>query len=239
MRKRERNIVLLGLALIILILLAGIVAMTMAAKVFENEPDSSTAVRPAIVTTPTAIPTPTAAPEETPTPAPTATPEPTPEPATASIVGTREELNLSGYELVKYTSSEATSTIYQEGYDNNPHCIYDGNLYTSWQEGKEDAGIGESVTFNLEREYKIKYLILNIGNWVNDYSFQANNRPSKMKIDIGQQSFEVNFTDEMKQQCIVLSQDVPASTIRMTIQEVYPGHTYDDTCFSEMEIYGY
>ena len=52
------------------------------------------------------------------------------------------------------SNASATSVIDQEGHDNSPAMMLDGKLETSWQEGVDGPGIGEQVTFYLDRVYE-------------------------------------------------------------------------------------
>ncbi len=155
------------------------------------------------------------------------------------ITDQKANIDLRGYEKVTVSGADATSTIAQTGVDNSPQVLLDGNEKTSWQEGKDDEGIGETVTLTLEKSYNVRFLVFKLGNWRSASSYEKNNRPENMTIALDGQSFSMTFPDEMEEFCVELSKDCPASEVTLTIDSVYKGSVYNDTCISEVEVYGY
>ena len=152
-------------------------------------------------------------------------------------------MSLMGFSQVTVASASASSTIQQDGIDNTPHVMTDGSTYSCWQEGVDGDGLGENVTYQFDREYKVKFLVLRLGNWYNagdgiDY-YTRNNRPEKMTFILGDQSFDVTFPDEQREFCVEFSKEVPASSLKMVIDSVYQGTDYADTCINEVDVYGY
>lgn len=60
----------------------------------------------------------------------------------------------------------------------------DGDEVTSWQEGVEGPGIGETIYYKLDQEQPITYLTFKLGNWRNDKYFYGNNRPRTLTITL-------------------------------------------------------
>lgn len=242
-KKRERQLLLMGIILILVILAAGIGAMFGISKFLQDGKDSS----PQKVTI-KSTPTPEAesvsgssSSSVSSSSEPSVTPAAEEEKLTASIVDSsrQAQIDLLGYSQVTVASADATSTIYQAGIDNTPHVLYDGSKDSSWQDGVDGPGIGESVTYHLDQVYKIRFLVLRLGNWYSsDDNYTMNNRPKTMTFKFGDQSVQITFPDEKKEFCVELSKDVEASEIQMILDAVYQGTAYDDTCINEVDVYG-
>ena len=138
------------------------------------------------------------------------------------------------------SNASATSVIDQEGHDNSPAMMLDGNLETSWQEGVDGSGIGEQVTFYLDRVYEVNYLAFNLGNWRTDDYYRQNNRPETLKITMNGRETLVEFPDEKTKQWVAVEEGCDTSQITITIEGVYRGSSdvWNDTCIAEVEIYG-
>ena len=242
-KKRERQLLLMGIILILVILAGGIGAMFGISKFLQDGKNSSPQ-KVTIKSTPTPETESVSGSSSTSVSSssePSATPAAEEEKVTASIVDSsrQAQIDLLGYSQVTVASADATSTIYQAGIDNTPHVLYDGSKDSSWQDGVDGPGIGESVTYHLDQVYKIKFLVVRLGNWYgSDDNYTLNNRPKTMTFKIGDQSVSVTFPDEKREFCVELSKDVKASEIQMIIDAVYSGSAYDDTCINEVDVYG-
>lgn len=243
-KKRERQLLLMGIILILVILAAGIGAMFGISK-FLKDGQNNTPQKVTIKATPTpeeeSVTSSSPSVSVSSTSEPSATPEAEEDKLTASIVDAsrQSQIDLLGYSQVTVASADATSTISQAGIDNTPHVLYDGSKDSSWQEGVDGSGIGESVTYHLDQVCKVRFLVLRLGNWYgSDDNYTMNNRPKTMTFEFGDQSVQVTFPDEKKEFCVELSKDVETSEIKMTIDEVYKGTDYDDTCINEVDVYG-
>ncbi|MGN0364302.1 MAG: NADase-type glycan-binding domain-containing protein [Bilifractor sp.] len=245
-RKREKQLLVTGVIMVVVILVAGIGAMFGISKILRNtEKDEPQKV------TINATPTPTEAVAAASSSSSSVSAEAAAssssssssenDAVTASIVDEDREsqIDLLGYSQVTVSNATATSTISQYGIDNTPHVLYDGSKDSSWQDGVDGDGIGESITYQLDQVYKIRFLVLRLGNWYStDDNYTMNNRPKTMTFEIGDQSVQVTFPDEKKEFCVELSRDVKASEIKMIIDAVYQGTAYDDTCINEVDVYG-
>ncbi len=148
------------------------------------------------------------------------------------------DLDNEGYARVVITDAQATSVIDQEGFDNSPIRAADENESTSWQEGVSGPGIGETVEYIFDREYSIHSMTFKLGNWASENYFWKNNRPKTMTIWLDDVGFEVTFPDGMTEYALTFSRDIPASSAQFVINSVYEGSTYDDTCITDIGIYG-
>jgi cytoskeletal protein RodZ len=251
-RREERKIMLIGIILACVVVVAGIGAYFGVTR-FMGGSEESTAELPAGgqdgqggtagTPSPSAEPTSTPAPTVTATPTPTATstPTPTPTPTEEPLTVSLTEgipTDLSAYDRAEVSQAAASSTVTQEGYDNSVYMALDGDPVTSWQEGVDGDGIGEVLQIGLEREYEIKYMTFRLGNWRDAQRYSMNNRPKTMTVWLDDLSFQVTFPDGQTEQCLEFSSPCPASEIYIRIDSVYQGTEWDDTCISEIGIYG-
>ena len=249
-KKEEKKIILIGIILACVVVAAGVgayfgityfldssndSAVTAESRPGNSSADSQDGLEATVTPSPTATETPTPTPTATATPTPTPTEEP--EQLTVSLVD-RNSVSLTGYSKAGVSQAAASSTVVQEGYDNSAAMVVDGDTVTSWQEGVDGDGLGEVLQFELDREYDVKYMTFNLGNWRDPQRYAMNNRPQTMTIWLDDLSFQVTFPDGQTEFCIEFSSDCPASVIYLRIDSVYQGTEWDDTCISEVGIYG-
>jgi cytoskeletal protein RodZ len=148
---------------------------------------------------------------------------------------------LSSYGKLSVQNASATSVVDQEGHDNSANMVLDGKDETSWQEGVDGVGIGEQLTFQFNKECKVRYLSLKLGNWRNSDYYWKNNRPRTLEITTNNgTTATVTFPDEQKECWVEFSEDCPASDINIMIKDVYEGTSskWNDTCIAGIEFYG-
>ena len=147
--------------------------------------------------------------------------------------------DFTGYNPARIINASATSSIQQDNKDNSPDLIFDGRDDTSWQEGVSGYGIGESVSWELDREYQVKYIGFKMGNWAdNDYYYNGNTIPRTVELTAGGSTFELSFSNERAVQWVELSPEITARSMSLTIRDVYPGTSWSDTCISEIMVLG-
>lgn len=188
----------------------------------------------------------TAIPEVTPTVTVTPTPTPAAVPvAPAALTHTFVELSAIDrnvyprFTMANVLSMTSTSEYVQTGVKNSADLVFDGNEKTSWQEGVEGDGIGQSINCQLNRQYQIRYFAFKLGNWRSEKYYNGNGRPKSLTVSLDGYSFTFDFPEEKKEYVIELSEEIPATNISVTINSVYKGAYWDDTCISEFNIYGY
>ena len=158
-------------------------------------------------------------------------------PVTAKLVDI-SQVDFTEYKQVRVASAEASSVIQQDnGAVNTPMVMFDENIETNWQEGVDGPGLGEWVDAKFSQESGIKYLTFKLGNWKTSRYYYGNNKPSKMTITVGEFSQQIEFPDEWTEFCLEFSRPCQADGIYMTIDEVYPGTDWDDTCITDMRVF--
>lgn len=141
--------------------------------------------------------------------------------------------------VVKATAVDSSHVV-QRGttIDNSAWSAFDGQATTSWQEGAAGHGIGEYVGISFDREYQVQVVTFRLGNHRSDSWYVKNDVPKVLSINLGGQVFSVTFPREMVEFAVVLSRPVAASSIRVTVDEVYYGTEYEDATIAEIGVYG-
>lgn len=145
---------------------------------------------------------------------------------------------IADYTEIPLVSATASSVVSQAGYDNSALVAFDGKDETSWQEGVDGYGIGEYLTAYFQGTHDIKYIALKLGNWRSDDYYYQNCRPKTFTIQVSDFTAQITVPDEKKEFFVELNEEYPAEAIRITIDDVYPGYQWEDTCIAEVKIYG-
>lgn len=139
-----------------------------------------------------------------------------------------------------------SSIVEQKGtHNNSASAMVDGDLETSWQEGADGDGLGESAMLDFGREVEVQMVEMYLGNWRSDDWFYRNNVPSEVDLYCyGAQdgTFEtITVANEKYDRTVCwveFSHPVPLRYLEVYINEVYRGNQYDDTCIAEIVVYG-
>lgn len=146
--------------------------------------------------------------------------------------------DLASLREIPVIAANATSTISQAKTNNNAMLLFDKKDDTSWQEGVSGYGINESVSFSFDDHYKVKYIAFKLGNWKNDKYYFGNAKPKTMTLVFGDYTGQVTFTGERKIEWVEVEPSVNADSMRLEINDVYPGTNWEDTCITEVTVYG-
>ena len=144
-------------------------------------------------------------------------------------------------ETPKIVSVE-TSSMLSDAKEENKYSgfkMFDGDPRTSWVEGKDDEGIGESVTIVISPPVKADALEIMPGYFDSRY-WASNNRIASLVLiiadDVGvEHGLEVTLEDSMRPQTIEIgSQSI--WKIHLKIESVYSGDRWNDTCLAELSV---
>ncbi|TGM55161.1 nicotine adenine dinucleotide glycohydrolase [Leptospira biflexa] len=115
-----------------------------------------------------------------------------------------------------------------------PVFAMDGKLKTSWVEGVEGEGVGE--TLQIKYKSPINFRSLSIYNGFGDPKlWAANNRIKKLKITTETGNEEVvTLKDSLSRQVIEFKNEIRAKEISLTIQDVYKGTNTENTAIAEL-----
>ena len=159
------------------------------------------------------------------------------EPAAALLPGNPEESVLN-YTYIPISSAHATSTISQSDVVNTPIVVFDGLDETSWQEGVEGYGIGEGLVGYFSDPFAVKYIGFKLGNWKSDKYYFGNAKPKTLTIKLGEFEEQITFTGERRVEWVKIDGNVVTDSIQVTINDIYPGTDWEDTCIAEISVYG-
>ncbi len=113
----------------------------------------------------------------------------------------------------------------------------DGDLGTSWQEGAEGNGEGESLEFILPQPERIAAVSIYNGKFTDEASFYANARAKRIIIEIGGIKYPVELDNMMQKQSFRFLYAPKSDKIKFTVDSAYPGDVWSDLCISELEFY--
>ena len=162
--------------------------------------------------------------------------QPKSEETKASLIA--DEPDVSKLHKANVIAANASSTISQEGTSNSPILLFDGKDATNWQEGVDGYGISETISFSFDDFYKVKYIGFKLGNWKTDRYYVGNAKPKTMTLAFGDYVGPVTFTGERKVEWVEVNNAVKANSMRVSIDDVYPGTQWEDTCITEIMVYG-
>jgi hypothetical protein len=156
--------------------------------------------------------------------------------------------------LLKYRVEASSELEGSSSYSYSAENISDYDPSTSWVEGVRGDGIGEFVDMDLRTYYGkegAEYFFEKIGI-INGFAensnlFNSNNRVKTLKLtyeycdsyddrDITESvSFELQ--DTMDMQYYRFDKPLPIEHIKITIEDVYSGTRWDDTCIAEFQLF--
>lgn len=155
---------------------------------------------------------------------------------TASLLDNYSGL-LDSSKKIGIISAEATSTIVQEKTTNEPMRMFDGQIDTSWQEGVDGPGLGENFTAYFSEPVKVKYITFRLGNWKSNEYYYGNNRPRTLDIELGNMNTQIEFPDVWQEFCVEITPPCEASSMRVVLNDVYAGTSWDDTAITDINLY--
>lgn len=165
--------------------------------------------------------------------------EPAPIKEKVSLMASAPEWSDGNYQPIPVLTANATSTISQKNTNNSAMMLFDNRDDTTWQEGVDGYGIGEKVDFNFgdNNYYKVKYMGFKLGNWKNDKYYFGNSKPRTLTITFGDYSEQVTFNDVRETQWVEISPAESVNCMSITIDDIYAGTSWQDTCITEILLY--
>lgn len=164
----------------------------------------------------------------------------------------RNPSSVYGYTLVSLSKNEhlpqltgitasASSELSEYGRTHIAQNAVDGSLQTAWVEGVSGVGINEWIRLSANDGSDMDLFALEFdpGYQKSDRTMERNGRPRKVLIECedGWQQ-EAVFSGYTTTEAVVLNRPVKTSWIKITILEADAGTNYEDTCISEIRLYG-
>lgn len=129
---------------------------------------------------------------------------------------------------------------FQENY--HPNYAGDGDPKTAWVEGAEGTGVGETLKMKVTKMdgATLVRIVLANGYQKSPQLWAANGRIGKatLKLLPSGVTKQVTLNDAQGLQQVDITQPSgPLESIELTINSVYAGKKYEDTCLSDIEIF--
>lgn len=145
--------------------------------------------------------------------------------------------DLSNYEKLNFSGAKATSELIYSGELFRAVYAIDGDLDSTWQEGAEGLGIGESLTLYFPSEEAVNIIEIYPGFISSDYVFENNGRPKSLKFEFSDgSSCTFDFEDKRGGVVLKLSETVITDSICITILDAYDA-PWEDTAIAEVAAY--
>ena len=114
----------------------------------------------------------------------------------------------------------------------------DYETFLAWVEGKEDDGIGESITLTQKSPAPVAAILVRPGFGKDKSLWQANNRPRTLKITLnGKHTFTAPLEDkDTRQRIPVQGFTGDVKTVKLEIADVYRGTQFRDTAISHVSL---
>lgn len=118
---------------------------------------------------------------------------------------------------------------------------FDGKSDTIWCEGKSDSGTKETLTVTFYESITIDEIRI-INGFAHKDLYKKNNRVKKLNIACVDEDWGPTADFTLKDGCedfqsIHLEEDAKATAVIFTIEDVYRGTKYNDTCIAEIRFY--
>ena len=152
---------------------------------------------------------------------------------------TTNNIKMRKLNIVDEDSTSILTDSFKKDY--GPYKVLDGDKTTVWAEGVDGPGYGESITLYFDSVHTVKQLKI-VNGLINSYDgYYKNNRVASIKIIFSDGSSQIAHLsdDNTGYQTIDLGRSVDTDYITLTIDSVYSGYKYDDTCIAEVVVLGY
>lgn len=133
---------------------------------------------------------------------------------------------------------DATSTLTDSLSTHYAKLVNDQNPATAWTEDADGSGIGESLTITFNDTYHVSGMKIEGGYFKSNSLYIKNNRLKDFTLTYSDGSEDVyTLDDKMEEQTIRFDNPVNTKSVKLTIDSVYKGTQYDDTCISEISFF--
>ncbi len=134
----------------------------------------------------------------------------------------------------------ASSTLPADGaLDYDPANLNDDQWDNAWCEGQPGPGIGAWVELQPQAPKPLAAIELHPGYAKSDALFKANARPKQVRVTLNREhEFSAQVPDRNQPLRIPVSGYAkPVHTVRLTIEEAWPGTRHEDLCISSLALH--
>ena len=155
----------------------------------------------------------------------------------------KEETHVAMSSYLYANNTKATSTLPGGTYE--VFNLFDNDYTTAWVEGAKDNGEGESIDLTFEKGTVITEIQICPGYYKSRKLFYANAAPTSIIVSNGktEYTFDISgcaFSFDMVSEILTMPEPLVLKdgTLSITIDSVREGTAYQDTCISELSVYG-
>ena len=153
---------------------------------------------------------------------------------------------------INISSAEASSELASSGGKSySADNLTDGDPATVWAEGVPGTGVGETITLHLDKKQSVYGIQIVTGYTAGYEQYINNGMPTDIVVDFGgvyagghelegygSEGASPEDLADMNRFRVGLDEPVVTDTITVTITGAKTGARYDDTCISEIWVYG-
>ncbi len=134
------------------------------------------------------------------------------------------------------SSVSASSEDHEGSYIHSADLTIDGNIASCWSEGvPNDVALGSYLVYNFTGTKLVSGMQIWTGHQKSTELFYQNARPRVIQIQGSDGSIEnVNLNDSTGMQSVTFSKPMEVSSLTLTVNDVYYGTKYSDTCIAEV-----
>jgi hypothetical protein len=151
--------------------------------------------------------------------------------ATAMIAGG------AGAKIIPVSSVAASSSEEREGYTFEPESVSDDRLYTFWVAGGGAGGMQDKLTFKFDGSHTVTGFEIWNGCQVNQDSFDANGRVTKVKLQVGFDEEVLDIEDQIGKQKVTFSKPYTLSKIDVFLKGVASGKSWNQIAITEIRFF--
>ena len=148
------------------------------------------------------------------------------------------KIKVKMYKSVKNVTASSTLPS-QPGYSYYPSNIIDLDMSTCWVEGVDGYGEEEWIRLDFLKDEIIAGIDIWNGYCIDQRRFDINNRVKAADLEFSDGTkLPIYLADVMEMQTIIFD-EITTSYIKLVIKDIYAGSRDDDTCISEIAVFGY
>jgi LysM repeat protein len=146
--------------------------------------------------------------------------------------------------LTPLATASASSHLHTDRWGQyQPWMAMDGSPKSAWVEGVAGPGVGQWIILSFPGTVEVHSVNLDVGYDKNADIFAKNNRISRATLIFSNgERLGLSFADKRGLQTMPLVRapcpSIQTTSVKVVIEEVFPGWKYDDTCLAEIEVWG-
>ena len=159
--------------------------------------------------------------------------------------------SLYGYTLISYNAmpgnqnfsnltAEASSILRETDFTHYADNVLDGSLSTAWVEGVSGVGIGEWIKLSTTDGSSLDLTAIGFypGYHKSQSHLENNGYPTEILIEAENGFSQTAYLFWHEDDVVLLDQPISTSWVKITILDAEAGKAFEDTCISEIPLYG-